>query len=215
MAEINNQLPSNVGKFFSMFPPSARLCRFINRRSGTLLDVRPNLDVVNDDVPQVVGNPESAGVQYWLITPYGSGQAIIPVPKDGSLKVRYLTPSTSNATIPVTISPFPTSWILMPTATSPSGTPLVSYSVPQGLYEQWTCLISWPHFSDTRMLDLWAGVPNPNQPVVVYPVSGTQWQCWHVQFIRHRPMNTIPPILPSDLMPTLSIVEVPTPPDDG
>jgi hypothetical protein len=39
--------------------------------------------------------------------------------------------------------------------------------VPQGLYEEWTCQISWPHFRNTepRMLDLYAGTPTANTKV--------------------------------------------------
>jgi hypothetical protein len=55
MKEFNTQLPEDAAKFLKDYLPDGRLCRFVNRHSGTLLDVRPNLDVVNDDVPQVVG----------------------------------------------------------------------------------------------------------------------------------------------------------------
>ncbi|KAJ7235012.1 hypothetical protein B0H12DRAFT_152390 [Mycena haematopus] len=54
MKDFNTQLPEDTAKLLAVFP-DGRLCRLINRHSGTLLDVRPNLDVVNDDVPQVVG----------------------------------------------------------------------------------------------------------------------------------------------------------------
>ncbi|KAF8149742.1 hypothetical protein K438DRAFT_1943786 [Mycena galopus ATCC 62051] len=190
MKEFNTQLPPDAAIFMKDYFPKGRLCRFVNRRSGTLLDVRPNLDVVNDDVPQVVGNPESVGVQYWIITPYGDGQAIVPVPKDGSSKVRYLTPSNVAVEHPVTVSPFPVSWNILPTAACPSKqeSPLTGFTVPQGLYEEWTCQICWPHFKNVepRMLDLWAGMKDANTKVVVYPNSGCQWQFWRVQFIRHE-----------------------------
>ncbi|KAF8892793.1 hypothetical protein CPB84DRAFT_1331858 [Gymnopilus junonius] len=153
--------------------PEGRLCRFVNRRSGTLLDVR-SLDLVNDAVPQVVGNAEKDGVQYWIITPLGDGQAIIPVPRDGSGRVLYLTPSTIDQGRPITVSPFPTSWQILPSSECPTGNPLTGFSVPQGLYEEWTCLICYPHFrnGDPRMLDLWAGESTPNNRVVVYPFLG-------------------------------------------
>ncbi|KAH7911395.1 hypothetical protein BJ138DRAFT_1179599 [Hygrophoropsis aurantiaca] len=220
MAEINNQLPPKVVEFCAMFPPSARLCRFINRRSGTLLDVRPNLHVANDDVPRVMGETSfghyiSSSVwlnvdSKWLITPYGRGQAIIPVPKDGSHEVRYLTPSTTHFA-PATVSPFPTSWILLPSADCLKDGPRVAYSVPRGLYEEWTCLISWPHFTrhEARMLDLRGGEPSPNQPVVICPFEhGAQSQYWCVQFIRYKPMTSIPAILPN---PTVTVQGPPEP----
>ncbi|KAK7024779.1 hypothetical protein R3P38DRAFT_3193698 [Favolaschia claudopus] len=163
-ADNFDHLPQHVEEFCDLFPPSARLCRIINRRSGTLLDVRPNLDVVNDEVPRVVGNPESAGVQYWLITPYGDGQAIVPVPKDGSMKVRYLTPSTNFYGKSVTVSPFPTSWIIMPSSDCPKISALNAYSSPPTMYESWTCYISWPR--EGRMLDLWAGDTKPDTSVI-------------------------------------------------
>jgi hypothetical protein len=74
-------LSANQAAFCDRFP-EGRLCRLVNRRSGTLLDIQPNLTLVNDNVPQVVGkhksrlfippvstqletgNAESAGVQY-------------------------------------------------------------------------------------------------------------------------------------------------------
>ncbi|KAJ6498684.1 hypothetical protein DFH09DRAFT_333999 [Mycena vulgaris] len=191
---MTNTIPlsANQAAFCDMFP-QGRLCRLINRRSGTLLDIQPDLTLVNDKVPQVVGNAESAGVQYWMIVPHGDGQAIIPVPKDGSSTVRYLSPSSLNTDRPITISPFPASFSIFPTSDCPqlSDSPLTSFSVPQGLYEEWTCQISWPHFRNTepRMLDLYAGVATANTMVVLYPYSGTQWQFWRIQFIRYKAGN--------------------------
>ncbi|KAJ7235024.1 hypothetical protein B0H12DRAFT_152555 [Mycena haematopus] len=170
MKDVNTHLPEAAAKLLDVFP-DGRLCRFINRHSGTLLDVQPTLDLVNDDVPQVVGNPESAGVQYWIITPYGDGQAIIPraVPKTGSSQIRYLTPSSIAPDQPVTVSPFPVSWTILPTAGCPhkDKSPLTGFSVPEGLYEEWTCQICWPHFrsGEPRMLDLWAGKMKENTKV--------------------------------------------------
>ncbi|KAJ7261240.1 hypothetical protein C8J57DRAFT_1232785 [Mycena rebaudengoi] len=203
-------LSANQAAFCDRFP-EGRLCRLVNRRSGTLLDIQPNLTLVNDNVPQVVGkhksrlfippvstqletgNAESAGVQYWMIVPHGDGQAIIPVPKDDSSTVRYLSPSSLNTDRPITISPFPASFSIFPTSDCPKlgDSPLTSFSEPQGLYDQWTCQISWPHFRNTepRMLDLWAGTPTANNKVVLYPYSGTQWQFWLIQFIRYRARN--------------------------
>lgn len=147
-----------------------------------------------------------------MIVPHGDGQAIIPVPKDGSSTVRYLSPSSLSTEVAITISPFPGSFSIIPTSDCPqlSDSPLTSFSVPQGLYEEWTCQISWPHFRNTepRMLDLYAGTPTANtkvcrlianlrrtlvnvrrKQVVLYPYSGTQWQFWRIQFIRYRAGN--------------------------
>ncbi|KAF8186129.1 hypothetical protein K438DRAFT_1765463 [Mycena galopus ATCC 62051] len=109
--------------------PQGRLCRFVNRLSGTLLDIQPNMTMVQDKVPQVVGNAATAatGVQY-VNGSVGSlditdqpesvddhtprrWQAIIPVPKDGSSTLRYL---------------------------SASSRPGVAITTPPGLVEQWT-----------------------------------------------------------------------------
>ncbi|PPQ72878.1 hypothetical protein CVT26_003499 [Gymnopilus dilepis] len=197
MTESDPKFPPNALSFYNKFP-HGRLCRIVNRRSGTLLDVR-SYNLVNDAVPQVVGkflydcvvpfvpNPEDVGVQYWIITPHGDGQAIVVVPRDGSDKVLYLVPSSVNETKPVTVSPFPASWQIIPTSDCPpvAGSPLTGSTVPQGLYEEWTCQISWPHYrnGEPRMLDCWAGLASPNNPVVIYPLSGTQWQYWKLQFI--------------------------------
>ncbi|KAJ6595004.1 hypothetical protein DFH09DRAFT_1273133 [Mycena vulgaris] len=168
--------------------PSGRLCRFINRYTGTLLDIRPGLNITSADAPRVVGNQESAGVQYWIITPYGNGQAIIPVPKDGSSTVVYLTPSNPVPESPVTVSPFPASWNILPTSQyqSPKVNPIKSTTVPKGLYAEWTCQISWPHFTEVRMLDLFGGSIIPDSNVVPYGYGGHAWQFWRVQFFRYN-----------------------------
>ncbi|KAK7439565.1 hypothetical protein VKT23_017494 [Stygiomarasmius scandens] len=185
MSNTNTSLPPHALAFCKMFP-EGRLCRFVNRRSGTLLDVRPDLNLASDEIPKVVCNPESVGVQYWIITPHGDGQAIIPVPRDGSFKVRYLTPSSLRNDVPVTVSPLPVSWIIFPTADSPKDNPLTPVSVPHGLYEEWTCEISWPHFRNQSpcLLHLWYGSPDADTKVVLYPTDGGQWEFWQVQFIR-------------------------------
>ncbi|KAK7439563.1 hypothetical protein VKT23_017492 [Stygiomarasmius scandens] len=188
MSETNTQLPQHAIAFSRMFP-KGRLCRFVNRRSGTLLDVHPDFKFTPDEVPKVVGNPESASGQYasWIVTPHGDGQAIIPVPKDGSSEVKYLTPSTlQQAIISTTISPFPTSWTLVPTADSPKSDPLIHITSPPGLYEQWTCQISWPHFRDQTpyLLDLANGSADADTPVVIWPYTALQWQFWQIQFVR-------------------------------
>ncbi|KAJ7878011.1 hypothetical protein B0H14DRAFT_1664644 [Mycena olivaceomarginata] len=180
MKKFNTQLPEDAAKFLKDYFPDGKLCRFVNRRSGTLLDVRPHLDIFNDEVPQVVCNRESAGVQYWIITPFGNGQAIVPVPKDGSStgKIRYLTPSDVTESQPVTVSPFPVSWIILPTAACPKNSPLVPSAVPQGLYAEWTCQICWPHFKNTepQMLDLLGGNKDADSKVVIYPHNaGAMW----------------------------------------
>ncbi|KAJ7039978.1 hypothetical protein C8F04DRAFT_1084370 [Mycena alexandri] len=185
------QVPNDAAKFLKDYFPDGTLCRFVNRRTGTLLDVRPNLDVVNDEIPQVVCNQESAGVQYWIITPFGDGQAIVPVPKDGSSKIRYLTPSSVSDNLAVTISPFPVSWIIFPTTACPkfSGSPLVVPTVPLGQYAEWTCQICWPHFKNTepKVLDLLNPNLDPNSKVTIYTHgagANLDRQFWRVQFIR-------------------------------
>ncbi|KAJ7104940.1 hypothetical protein C8R44DRAFT_987807 [Mycena epipterygia] len=167
--------------------PEGRLCRLVNRYTGTLLDVRPGLNIASDEVPQVVGNEESAGVQYWIVIPYGNGQAIIPLPKDESSTVVYLTPSSPVLESPVTVSPFPASWNILPTSRSqsPKGNPIKSTTVPKGLYEEWTCQISWPHFKEVRMLDLYHGGVKPDTKVVSWAHNGQAWQFWHIQFLRY------------------------------
>ncbi|KAJ7910018.1 hypothetical protein B0H13DRAFT_1877205 [Mycena leptocephala] len=164
-SQFTGLTPKQV-EFCDQFP-DGRLCRFINRRSGTLLDVRPNLTLVDDEVPQVVGkfiprpslepgNAETFGVQYWIIKPHGDGQAIIPVPKDGSNTVMYLTASGFVITVAVTVSPFPVSWVIIPTSDSPTSPPLTGSTVPPGLTEEWTAQICWPHSNNNvpRLLDL-------------------------------------------------------------
>lgn len=47
------KLPDHTAEFCSKFP-EGRLCRLINKRSGTLLDVR-SVDLADDSVPRVVG----------------------------------------------------------------------------------------------------------------------------------------------------------------
>ncbi|KAJ7714648.1 hypothetical protein B0H16DRAFT_520823 [Mycena metata] len=169
--------------------PEGRLCRLVNRHTGTLLDIRPALNIVSNEVPSVVGNEESAGVQYWIITPYGNGQAIIPVPKDGSSTLVYLTPSS---VIPleseVTVSPFPASWNILPTSKSlsPNVSPIKSTTVPKGLYEEWTCQISWPHFTEVRMLDLYCGYVAAETKVVSWTITNSVWQFWRIQFFRYN-----------------------------
>jgi len=192
-------LPANALEFLGLFPSGSRICRIINRRSGTLLDIEGSTELQNDSVPRVVGNRESAGVQYWIIAPHGSGQAIIPIPKDRSQKVQYLTPSTMNQEIAVTVSPFPCSWNILPSSDCPGDKPLVPFSsLPEGIYEEWTCLIGWPQLrgNEARMLDLWAGEAQPNQRVVIYPFEyKKQWQYWQIQFIRNV-KDKSDPILP-------------------
>lgn len=51
-------LSANQAAFCDWFPES-RLYRLINRRSGTLLDIQPDLTLVNDKVPQIVGKHNS------------------------------------------------------------------------------------------------------------------------------------------------------------
>lgn len=103
----------------------------------------------------------------WIIKPHGDGQAIIPVPKDGSSTVRYLTASSLRIDIPVTVSPFPVSWVIFPTSDSPRGAPLTGSTVPPGLVEEWTAQICWPHSNNEapRLLDLYAGNPAPDTNV--------------------------------------------------
>lgn len=103
----------------------------------------------------------------WIIKPHGDGQAIIPVPKDGSSTVRYLTASSLRIDIPVTVSPFPVSWVIFPTSDSPRGPPLTGSTVPPGLVEEWTAQICWPHSNNEapRLLDLYAGNPAPDTNV--------------------------------------------------
>lgn len=135
------------------------------------------------------------------------GQAIIPVPReqDDFSKIRYLTPSELDSSTPVTLSPFPTSWIILPTAGCPKGSTVSSYCVPQGLEEEWTCRICWPHFksNEAKMLDLWYGEAKPHTPVchdqtfcyspiadakrqvVLYQASRERQQYWLIQFISH------------------------------
>ncbi|KAJ7110541.1 hypothetical protein C8R44DRAFT_743015 [Mycena epipterygia] len=58
-------------------------------------NVMSGYDISFDDFSIPSGSEEETGVQYWINTPQGDGQAaqaIIPVPKDGSSKVRYLHP---------------------------------------------------------------------------------------------------------------------------
>ncbi|KAJ7895006.1 hypothetical protein B0H13DRAFT_1877211 [Mycena leptocephala] len=190
-SQFTGLTPKQV-EFCDQFP-DGRLCRFINRRSGTLLDVRPNLTLVDDEVPQVVGKPslepgnaETFGVQYWIIKPHGNGQAIIPVPKDGSSTVMYLTASGLLLTVAVTVSPFPVSWVIIPTSDSPTSPPLTGSTVPPGLTEEWTAQICWPHSNNDvpRLLDLYAGNPAPDTNVVIYPYGATQQQFWRIQFLQ-------------------------------
>lgn len=115
----------------------------------------------------IVANPSFK----WIITPHGEGQAIIPLPRDGSDRVRYLTPSSINVRRPVTLSPFPAAWQILPSSDYPAaggGAALVGTSVPKGLYDEWTCQIYWPHFKkdeQPKMLDLWEGAATPNNNV--------------------------------------------------
>ncbi|KAJ7175021.1 hypothetical protein C8R43DRAFT_1119049 [Mycena crocata] len=189
MSTSQIQLSPNEAAFCDLFP-KGRLCRLINRRSGTLLDIQPNLNLVNDNVPQVETQRPLAFNTQWIITPHGDGQAIIPVPRDGSSAVRYLSASSINTDRAVTVSPFPASWSLFPTSDCPklADSPLTAASTPPGVYEEWTCQISWPHFRNTepRMLDLYAGTVAANTKVVLYPYSGSQWQFWLVQFLRYN-----------------------------
>ncbi|KAF5353349.1 hypothetical protein D9756_007805 [Leucocoprinus leucothites] len=211
--ELGDQLPPNVAQFCKLFPPSTRLCRIVNRLTGTFLDVRPTLDLAIDAVPRVVCeilaffaassvnnanlvNPENVGVQYWLIAPYNNGQALIPVPRDGSQVVRYLTASSVKTNVAATLSPFPTSWILLPTSRCPNTTPLNAYSVIKGVYEQWTCMINWPHFMDRALLTSdgpgWA----PDQGTQIHTCNSEDsgWY-WNIQFTRYQRMESIPPVL--------------------
>ncbi|KAJ7910002.1 hypothetical protein B0H13DRAFT_1877189 [Mycena leptocephala] len=171
----------------------------------------PNLTLVDDEVPQVVGKfiprllcawshqdlrlnqgMRKPSVSYWIIKPHGDGQAIIPVPKDGSNTVMYLTASGFVITVAVTVSPFPVSW--------PS---LTGSTVPPGLTEEWTAQICWPHSNNNvpRLLDLYAGNPAPDTNVrfsvchitqltyaqaVLYPYGATQQQFWRIQFLQYQ-----------------------------
>ncbi|KAJ7909992.1 hypothetical protein B0H13DRAFT_1877177 [Mycena leptocephala] len=191
-SQFTGLTPKQV-EFCDQFP-DGRLCRFINRRSGTLLDVRPSLTLVDDEVPQVVGKfiprllcawshqelrldqgmrklsvfrTYLMAVNQWIIKPHGDGQAIIPVPKDGSNTVMYLTASGFLVTVAVTVSPFPVSWVIIPTSDSPTSPPLTGSTVPPGLTEEWTAQICWPHSNNNvpRLLDLYAGNPAPDTNV--------------------------------------------------
>ncbi|KAJ3570577.1 hypothetical protein NP233_g4307 [Leucocoprinus birnbaumii] len=218
--EIGDQLPRNVAQFCRLFPPGTRLCRIFNRSTGTFLDVRPNLNVVNSHVPQVVCetnflvivysiiscrcfnhpvNPENVGVQYWLITPYDNGQALVPVPKDGELIVRYLTPSTDETEVPLTVSPFPVSWIILPTSRCPEGNPENAYKIPKGIYEQWNCIISWPHFANKAALTYRGNISVPDQQTQLLSRGDYKpdhlWWFWTIQFIRYQQMESITPVL--------------------
>ncbi|KAJ7910005.1 hypothetical protein B0H13DRAFT_2329812 [Mycena leptocephala] len=144
------------------------------------------LTLVDDEVPQVVGKfiprllcawshqelrldqgmrklsvfrTYLMAVNQWIIKPHGDGQAIIPVPKDGSNTVMYLTASGFLVTVAVTVSPFPVSWVIIPTSDSPTSPPLTGSTVPPGLTEEWTAQICWPHSNNNvpRLLDLYAG----------------------------------------------------------
>ncbi|KAJ7909989.1 hypothetical protein B0H13DRAFT_1877174 [Mycena leptocephala] len=134
------------------------------------------------------GNAETLGVQYWIIKPHGDGQAIIPVPKDGSNTVMYLTASGFLVTVAVTVSPFPVSWVIIPTSDSPTSPPLTGSTVPPGLTEEWTAQICWPHSNNNvpRLLDLYAGNPAPDTNAVLYPYGATQQQFWRIQFLQYQ-----------------------------
>ncbi|KAJ7910019.1 hypothetical protein B0H13DRAFT_1877206 [Mycena leptocephala] len=201
-SQFTGLTPKQV-EFCDQFP-DGRLCRFINRRSGTLLDVRPNLTLVDDEVPQVVGKfiprllcawshqdlrlNQGMRKPSWIIKPHGNGQAIIPVPKDGSSTVMYLTASGLLLTVAVTVSPFPVSWVIIPTSNSPTSPPLTGSTVPPGLTEEWTAQICWPHSNNDvpRLLDLYAGNPAPDTNVVIYPYGATQQQFWRIQFLQYQ-----------------------------
>ncbi|KAJ7204557.1 hypothetical protein B0H12DRAFT_1080497 [Mycena haematopus] len=193
--------PSQV-EFCNQFP-DGRLCRFVNRLSGTLLDIRPDLTLVDDAVPQVSDRSNQAmrkpsvynmnathGAQSVDHQPHGDGQAIIPVPKDGSSTTLYLTASSFLTNIAITVSPFPVSWVIVPTSDSPRNPPLTGSTVPPGLVEEWTAQICWPHSNSDapRLLDLYAGNPAPDTNVgfnaVLYPYGGTQQQFWRIQFLQ-------------------------------
>jgi hypothetical protein len=142
-------------------------------------------------------------VNQWIIKPHGDGQAIIPVPKDGSNTVMYLTASGFLVTVAVTVSPFPVSWVIIPTSDSPTSPPLTGSTVPPGLTEEWTAQICWPHSNNNvpRLLDLYAGNPAPDTNVrfnvchitqltyaqaVLYPYGATQQQFWRIQFLQYQ-----------------------------
>ncbi|KAF8127527.1 hypothetical protein K438DRAFT_1889064 [Mycena galopus ATCC 62051] len=67
----------------------------------------------------------------WIITPHGDGQAIIPVPKDGSSTLRYLSASSINTGTAITVSPFPGSDMgHLPDFGLPSGQPRYRHHHP-------------------------------------------------------------------------------------
>ncbi|KAF8186107.1 hypothetical protein K438DRAFT_1836038 [Mycena galopus ATCC 62051] len=71
----------------------------------------------------------------WIIIPHGDGQAIIPVPKDGSSTLRYLSASSINTGTAITVSPFPGSLLgrdmdHLPDFGLPSGRPRCCHHNP-------------------------------------------------------------------------------------
>ncbi|KAJ3562663.1 hypothetical protein NP233_g9436 [Leucocoprinus birnbaumii] len=217
--EINDQLPADVAKFCAQFPSSSRVCRLVNHGSGTLLDIKnSSLNLKENELPIVVGesklvptadfiicsskysgNPESHGQnQYWVITPFGGGQAIIPIPKDGSMTVRYLSSSSPNTKVACTLSPFPVSWIIVPSRSLPDGQPKLPTSDPRGLYEKWTCMIFWPHSQhEPRVLEIYTSNANSNTAACPQvPSEQSRHHFWSIQFVRSQHMDIIPAVLP-------------------
>ncbi|KAJ7910003.1 hypothetical protein B0H13DRAFT_1877190 [Mycena leptocephala] len=198
-SQFTGLTPKQV-EFCDQFP-DGRLCRFINRRSGTLLDVRPSLTLVDDEVPQVVGKlipllfsalshqdlrltRECGNLRCsicktfrWIIKPHGNGQAIIPVPKDGSNTVMYLTASGLLITVAVTVSPFPSPGSLFrrptPLPALLSRGPLFRLDLPRNGLRR----------SAGRTQQR---CPEVVGPVVIYPYGATQQQFWRIQFLQYQ-----------------------------
>ncbi|KAJ3565936.1 hypothetical protein NP233_g7322 [Leucocoprinus birnbaumii] len=193
------RVPNYVADFCRQFPPSARLCQIKNTRhtSNTLyLDVHPQGSYGNDYI--VANTDGNSKTKYWIILPYGNGQALVPV--DQSQEVRYLTPSpgTANADVPVSLSRFPISWELLP--------PVLTYGLPELNVSDrdhpgadwWQCLITCEACDGTeykQVLRVWDPRTPRDGNVVVDRWERRPYQYWAIQFIKDA-QGLIPAVIP-------------------
>ncbi|KAJ3565937.1 hypothetical protein NP233_g7323 [Leucocoprinus birnbaumii] len=196
----DEKVPSYVVDFCKQFPASATLCQIKSSRheyNNLYLDVHPDDTYGNDYI--VANTDENSKIKYWIILPYGYGQALVPV--NESQEVRYLTPSPGaiNANIPVSLSRFPMSWQLLPPVET-NGLPElnVSDSDHPGA-DWWQCLIACAacdvNNQRRRALRLWDPTIPKDGNVIVDAWSARPYQYWAIQFVKDA-QGLIPPVIP-------------------